>query len=93
MCFVHRKISVSSVVDRLQEGEVEAGRPGWRLPESSLAELVVVVDQGGSSGNGEDRLGLKFLGRSEEKGGVWGDAQGFGPSNWMVGNAVDWDGD
>lgn len=92
-CFMHRKTSVSVVwwadyrqVRWRQGGEGEpvrifSGRDGGG------------VDQGGSSGNGEERLGLKHHVRSEEEGGLQGDFQVFGLSNWMVGDAVYWDED
>lgn len=48
------------------------------------------VDQGSSSGNGEESLGLKYHVRSVEEGGLQGDSQVFGLSNWMVGDAVYW---
>lgn len=51
------------------------------------------MDQGSSSGNGEESLGLKYLVRSVEEGGLQGESQVFGLSNWMVGDAVYWDED
>lgn len=69
------------------------GQARWEAARIFSGRVGGGVDQGGSSGDGEDRLGLKFLGRREEKGGPQGESQVFGLSNWIVGDAVDWAGD
>lgn len=76
------------VVDRRQEGG--AGRQGGQVGgcQSIPGRAGGGVDQGSSSSNGEESLGLEYVVRSVEEGGLQGDSQVFGPSNWMAGDAV-----